>query len=129
MTRGRRKIFYGIPKVFFLLLYIPFFLIQGFACYHQTLAQNNCDTQICSYENANAPGSTCIKAKGNKIPKKSNVRLNKRFQPSSVSLCEIASFGISFFRKGAALFYHYPDPFLSSVYLLTHTLRGPPEFA
>jgi hypothetical protein len=129
MKRKERSIFFGIPKMIVLLVYLPFFLVQGFFNYYSPVQQNKEQVKS-SYEKAvsHLKGTTLhqvVKVTGNQ----SNIRLNKRFQPASTPLCIVESFEVPYYIKGIKLFNNYPDPLLPSFHLLTKTLRGPPAVA
>ncbi len=127
MTRKWQTTFCGIPKVIFFLLYLPFIFIQGFSYYQQTQSLDKVDTQICTYKNITCLKGSNTKVYSNKAPKKSNVRLNKRFEPSNILLCNNKFLEITYFKNVTPLFNNYNNPFFYSAYSLTNTTRGPPQ--
>lgn len=129
MKRKGQNIFFGIPRMIVLLLYIPFFLVQGFFNYYSPLQHNNEQVKT-SYQKTIAhlycaTIQQVAKATGNQ----SNIRLNKRFQPANAPLCIVESFEVPYYFNQVKLFHNYPDPLLPSFHLLTKTLRGPPAVA
>lgn len=129
MKKIGQNILFGLPRIAVLLLYIPFFLVQGFFNYYGPLQSSIEHVQTCHQKSAahlHAAGIQQVKkATGNQA----NIRLNKRFQPANAPLCIIESYEVPYYFNQVKLFRNYPDPLLPSFHLLTKTLRGPPAVA
>ncbi len=125
MNLQHQKIFFTFSKISLLLLYIPFFVVQGFFnldtpfCYNQTASVTigKLDAGIKA-----TPSFHSDKANN----KQGNIRLNKRFQPESAPVILPPIFEVAIYLVRANLFYTYPDPLLPSSHLLANKLRGPP---
>jgi hypothetical protein len=126
MKRKERNIFFGIPKIIVLLVYLPFFLVQGFFNYYSPAQYNKEQVKTNNEKTVSYLKGTTLHQVAKVTGNQSNIRLNKRFQPASTPLCIIESFELPCYYKQVKLFYNYPDPHLPSFHLLTKTLRGPP---
>lgn len=129
MKRKGQNIFFGIPKIIILLVYLPFFLVQGFFNYYSP-ASNNHKQVKASYNKtvSHLAGTTLLKS-AKVTGKQSSIRLNKRFQPATAPLCIVDSFELPYCYREAKSFPNYPNPLLSSFHLIVQTLRGPPVVA
>ena len=121
------SVFFRLSKIAVLLLYIPFFVVQGFFNF-DNYSQNNYHYFPTSFT-VNAVQNHVVKAiqENKQHDKKTQVRLNKRFHPENVLYCV----GIDFETRDYNLLKHslsyYTDPLLSLFPLSTCPLRGPPN--
>ncbi|MEO6357447.1 MAG: hypothetical protein ABIU77_14900 [Ferruginibacter sp.] len=127
MRQKRQNIFFSLTKIAALLFYLPFFLVQIFIN-HDSVAAGKYATTV--YKKATVTIPVVVGPDKNKTTGKAiSVRLNKRFQPATIPFCVPVSFEIPVFITPVTSFGKYLNPALSSFYLLTHTLRGPPAVA
>ena len=125
MSLQQQKIFFKFSKISLLLLYIPFFIVQGFF---------NLDTPFPNNQTASVTIGKAVAGKkatpyfhsDKTNNKEGSIRLNKRFQPESAPVILPPIFKEAIYLVKANLFYTYPDPLLPSSYLLANKLRGPP---
>lgn len=126
MNLNQQKIFFRLSKISLLLVYIPFFIVQGF--YNlDTPARNNNQTvsirfkqQVVSHTHFTFLHSDNSTGKGAKI------RLSKRFQQENTPIVVPPAFNVAAYLIKANVFHTYPDPLLPSSHLLANKLRGPP---
>jgi hypothetical protein len=129
MKRKRQYIFSKVPAVAVLLLYLPFILVQGFFNYYSPLQQRTQPENIHFQKAFRTLHCASIQPEKNAGNTKSTVRLNKRFQPATISFCVPVSFEVPAYITPETSFGNYLNPALASFHLLTHTLRGPPAVA
>jgi hypothetical protein len=127
MNHKRQNTFFRFSKIAVLLLYIPFFVVQGFFNFGDTQLYQSEHNQT-NYKNLAADHHAVTINYGNKkTGKQVNIRLNKRFHPKkNAPLCETISFEIPVYFSEATPFGDYTNPLLGLSYFLTRTLRGPP---
>lgn len=123
----RRNISFSIFKIAVLLFYLPFFLVQVFFNHDSISANKNVEVL---YSSSSLKNSAVLQNLTDKTNRKlSTIRLNKRFEPATISFCAPISFEIPVFIAALKSFGNYLTPSLASFHLLTHTLRGPPAVA
>ncbi|MBC7686688.1 MAG: hypothetical protein H7211_00755 [Aquabacterium sp.] len=125
MNLKQQKIFFKFSKISLLLLYIPFFIVQGFFNLDTPFSykQTSCVTIGIQVAGKKATPSFHSDKANNK---EGSIRLNKRFQPESSPIIVPPIFEVAVYFVKANLFYTYPYPLLPSSHLLANKLRGPP---
>jgi hypothetical protein len=127
MQYKRRNIFFSIFKIAALLFYLPFFLVQVFVNHDSISSNKNVGA---FYTRSSSKNSGVLQNHIDKTTcKLSTIRLNKRFEPATITFCVPVSFEITVFIVSLKSFGNYLNPSLASFHLLTHTLRGPPAVA
>lgn len=125
----KKEIYKPLRGLFTACLYIAFFTVQLFFNFDLQASQAH-DLQGNLFQNVVAQNTShqFFKQKVS-VTGKTNVRLNKRFEPESIADCEVPSITISFVRNAPlSLAYYYNDAILSAV-TLSISLRGPPVLA
>ena len=127
MNFKRHSIFFSLFKIAVLILYVPFFAVQGFFVFH------NCSQYNGNYFQANYTAGTAhehsskIIYKNKQAEKKQQIRLNKRFHPEkALYYAGIESETRNFNLLKQSLSF-YRDPLLSLFPTSTSPLRGPPN--
>lgn len=112
-----------------ILLYLCFFIVQFSANYNYATQSNNFSFSKNHFTKQSSHIATISKADKSE-DRKVNIRLNKRFAPSSTLYCE-AIFSIknntyTLVKKEAI---NYVAAYLPAAYFQINTLRGPPVVA
>jgi hypothetical protein len=129
MNPKRQNIFFSISKISVLLLYIPFFVVQGFFIYNNA-SQSPSEHYQTTYKKVSLNHQPVTIAHGDKTTdKEPKISLNKRFQPENTPGSISTSFELPVYFTPEKLFCAYTNPHLPSSHLLTKTLRGPPVVA
>lgn len=129
MRFDKKNILFIFCRFYLLLLYIPFFIVQGFLnfdaqCYYHAnstytrFGAESKNQQEISYYNTNKL-----------LNKKVCIRLNKRFQPENAPILITPFLEMAVYCTNTNILYTYPDPISTSPHLLANKLRGPPVIA
>ena len=125
MNLKQHKIFFKFSKISLLLLYIPFFVVQGFFNFDTPFSYKQTPTVTIGKQVAGKKATPSFHSdKANN--KERSIRLNKRFQPESAPVILPPISKEAIYLVKANIFYTYPDPLLLSSHLLANKLRGPP---
>lgn len=129
MQYYKKNILFIFSRFYLLLLYIPFFIVQGFFNF-DTQGSHNTKTFNTSISVRSKTQQGVSYFNTNKSPdKKAGIRLNKRFQPKNAPILISPSFELAVYFIKANLFDTYTDPLFSPAHFLTKKLRGPPIIA
>ena len=127
MYQKKQHIGFSLSKIAALLFYLPFFLVQVFTNHESNFIHKDAGL-FCKKSPLHK--SVTIQPDRNKTGGKLvSIRLNKRFQPATIPFCVPVSFEIPVCIVHIKLFGTCPDPFITSFYLHSKTLRGPPAVA
>ena len=125
MNFKQQQIFFGYSKISVLLLYIPFFIVQGFFNFDTTIRYKETASTTINKQVFNQKKSISFNSDKTKN-KEGHIRLNKRFQAGNAPVVVPPILEITAYFITANLFYTYPDPKLSSSHFYVKKLRGPP---
>ena len=126
MFRIKSNYFRWSLKVSVFSVYLLFFSVQLFfnldiSPKHFTNGQ--LQSEIITYKTVHAEN---FRKRVDKTPVKSNIRLNKRFQPSSIPCTVAVVAEVSVLYEEPLKIGSYSRSRYSFVFLYTHSLRGPP---
>ena len=131
MHLKRQHLFFRLPKILVLLLFMPLFFVQGFFNYDsfQNYSNGSGDAGVAK-QTANTGNAGTVKfSTGKSATRHFSIRLNKRFQPESTPCIVNVFIEVPLHLPVINTFCTYADPFLTSPQFCKYKLRGPPAVA
>lgn len=123
--------YHKIFQAFLLLIYTGFFSVQLFYNFDNTLNGTSLKkVDIVSLNKNTSFKRECALSQKHHTDLKTNIRLNKRFQPKSIIDCSFPVFDpIVKYTTTVSICKHYDKASFLNYFLLTRSLRGPPAVA